>query len=142
MFFKSSLYPIRITGFLSLAWLFATTLAAQPSRITRQIDDRDRVTLRGHIHPKALPEFDQGRVAPSLALSYVTLTLGQSDAQKAALDNLLVEQQTPGSPNYHRWLTPEQFAQRFGPSDTDIAQITGWLQARGLRITSVAKGRG
>jgi uncharacterized protein (TIGR03437 family) len=133
-------YPSKVIGLVAL--IAAVTAAAQPSRITRVIDNRDRIMLRGHIHPKALPQYDQGRVMPSLRLSYVTLTLGQSDTQKADLERLLVEQQTPGSPNYHRWLTPEQFAQRFGPSDADIARITAWLQSQGLTVTSVARGRG
>ena len=138
--FRFSRYPSKFIGFVAL--IIAAAAAAQPSRITRVIDNGDRVALRGHIYPKALPQYDQGRVRPSLPISYVTLELGQSDTQKADLERLLVEQQKPGSPNYHRWLTPEQFAQRFGPSDADIAKITAWLQGQGMTVTSVARGRG
>jgi uncharacterized protein (TIGR03437 family) len=77
-----------------------------------------------------------------MQLSYVRLTLGPSPAQQADLERLLAEQQTPGSPNYHRWLTPEQFGQRFGPSDSDVAQITTWLQNQGMTVTYVGRGRG
>ena len=100
-----------------------------------------RVTLTGHVHPKATPANDRGRVAPSLKLSYVTLTLTQSDAQKADLKHLLAEQQNPASPNYHRWLTPGQYADRFGVSAEDIGTITQWLQGQGLSIINVAQGR-
>src|SRR5580658_2596726 len=114
---------------------------AQQNRITKPIDNSQRVTLSGHVHPKATPANDRGRVAPSLKLSYVTLTLTQSDSQKADLKNLLAEQQNPSSPNYHRWLTPDQYADRFGVSPQDISQITQWLQSQGLSIVNVAQGR-
>ena len=32
--------------------------------------------------------------------------------QQTALDELLVRQQTAGSPDYHRWLSPEEYARR------------------------------
>jgi len=40
-------------------------------------------------------------------------------AQQAALEQLLKEQQDPASPNYHNWLTPETYADRFGASAAD-----------------------
>jgi uncharacterized protein (TIGR03437 family) len=120
-----------VTGFLN----------AQQSRITKAIDNRERVVLSGHIHPKARPEDDQGRVAPSLQMSYVTLMLAQSESQHADLQQLLKDQQTPGSANYHHWLTPEQYAERFGVTTDDLNQIVTWLQGQGLSIAAVARGR-
>lgn len=120
------------------------SLNAQPlqqDRITRPINDSDRFTLLGHMQPKALPEDDQGRVAPSKALSYVTLELRKSDSQQAELDRLLAELHDPNSPNYHQWLSPEEFGARFGASGADIAKITEWLKGQGLDIASVARGR-
>jgi uncharacterized protein (TIGR03437 family) len=114
---------------------------AQQSRITKSIDNAQRVTLAGHIHAKATPENDRGRVAPSLKLSYVTLTLTQSDSQKADLRNLLADQQNPSSPNYRHWLTTEQYADRFGVSAEDMSKITQWLQGQGLTVVNVAQGR-
>src|SRR5271170_3479567 len=71
------------------------------ARITQPIDNRQRVALAGNIHPKALAAAqagnDQGRVAPSLEMPYVTLALTPSASQQAALQKLLEEQQTPGS---------------------------------------------
>ena len=80
-------------------------------------------------------------MSPSLPLPYVTLALAPSDAQAADLAQLLADQHTPGSPDYHRWLTPEQYAQRFGVSDADIGQISGWLQSQGLTVVSTARAR-
>jgi subtilase family serine protease len=38
-----------------------------------------------------------------------------------------VEQQTPGSANYHHWLTPEEYGQRVGVSDADSSKVIQWL---------------
>jgi uncharacterized protein (TIGR03437 family) len=114
---------------------------AQQRRIPRQIDNARRVTLNGNTQPRAQAQYDRGRVAPSLTLPYVTITLAQTDSQKAELDQLLAEQQTVGSPNYHRWLTPEDYAQRFGVSQDDLNTIQTWLEGQGFQIANVARGR-
>ena len=93
------------------------------------------------MHPKAAPENDQGRVDSSLTLTYVTVVLKPSPAQQADLEQLLAEQQDPSSPNYHHWLTPEEYADRFGVSQGDLNQVTAWLQAQHLTVAAVARGR-
>ena len=126
--------------FIALFSIVSAALAQQ-SRITKPIDNSQRVTLTGHVSPKATPANDRGRVAPDLKLSYVTLTLSPSAAQKADLANLLAEQQNPSSPNYHRWLTTPQYADRFGISAEDMSAITQWLRGQGLSIVNIAQGR-
>src|SRR3984957_11857885 len=130
---------------LATALVCAAGASAQSSRITQALHNRQRTVLAGNIHPKALTAAqagnDQGRVAPSLQLPYITLTLAPSASQQAALNKLLVEQQTPGSANYHHWLTPEEYAQRFGVSEADVSTISQWLQQQGLRVLPVARGR-
>ncbi len=115
-------------------------LFAQQSRIPRPIQSRQRVALRGQIPPQARPENDQGPVDPSLNL-VLTLALRPSAEQQTDLNHLLAAQQDPASPDYHRWLTPEQFAGRFGASPEDIARITDWLQQQGLAVVSTARAR-
>jgi uncharacterized protein (TIGR03437 family) len=134
-------FAIRFSVIALILLAFVLTTRAQQSRITKPVDNRQRVALNGHLHPQARTEFDRGRVAPGLELSTVMLTLSQTADQKTALDQLVKEQQTPGSANYHHWLTPEQYAERFGASESDIAKIRGWLEAQGLTIASVARGR-
>ncbi len=134
-------FAIRFFALPLSLLVFVLTTRAQQSRITKPVDNRQRVTLTGHLHPKARAEFDQGRVSPGLELSTVMLTLSQTPDQKSALEQLVKDQQTPGSANYHRWLTPEQYAERFGASESDVAKIRIWLEAQGLTIASVARGR-
>jgi uncharacterized protein (TIGR03437 family) len=123
----------------------AQSAAVAQTRITQPINNAQRTVMAGTVHPRALAAAlagnDQGRVAPSLAVPYMTVTLSPSASQQADLEELLAEQQTPGSPNYHHWLTPEEYGQRFGASDADISQITQWLQQQGLNVIAVARGK-
>ena len=123
--------------------LLASTLclAAQSDRITGPIDSSQMATLPGHVNRNAKPQYDQGQVEPSLQFSYVTLVIAPSPSQQIALDLLLAQQQDRSSPNYHKWLTPEQYADRFGLSQNDINKITAWLQSQGLTVLSVPRGR-
>ena len=54
---------------------------------------------------------------------------------------MLAEQQDPHSANYRRWLTPEQYAARFGMSDGDLAQVTSWLKWQGLAVDGFSRAR-
>src|SRR5579862_2530466 len=97
----------------------SVTLLAQQDRIAGPVDRFQRIALKGNIHPNADPRFDAGPVDSSLKLSHVMVMLKPSAAQQADLDRLLAEQRDRSSPNYHAWLTPEPFGNRFGLSSND-----------------------
>jgi len=111
------------------------------ARITEAVDETNRVQLRGNVHPLARPEFDQGVVADSQPMNRMLLLLQRSPEQQAALSALMEEQLTKGSPNYHKWLTPEEFGKQFGPADADIRAVTDWLTSHGFQVSNVSKGR-
>src|ERR1019366_10319984 len=127
---------MRSPRIIRIFLLLPCALLAQPDRIAAPIDARRTVVLKGHIHPLAQPRFDQGPVEPAFRVGYVTLMLKKTDAQQAALEQLLQQQQDPASPNYHDWLTPEQYAERFGLSQSDLDKISAWLQSRSEEHTS------
>lgn len=116
-------------------------LQAQQNRITARVDNSRTVTLAGRVHPAANARNDRGPVAPTFALPGITVLLKPSTSQRSDLAQLLQQQQDPASPNYHQWLTPEQYADRFGASTADVAQITAWAQSQGLQVTSIARSR-
>ena len=135
--------PLSIRFGLVMACLAvpSATLLAQQDRIAGPVDRFQRIGLRGNIHPNADPRFDSGPVDSSLKLSHVMVKLKPSVAQQADLDRLLAEQQDRSSRNYHAWLTPEQFGDRFGASPNDIAQVVSWLQSEGLAVDAASRGR-
>jgi subtilase family serine protease len=114
---------------------------AQHNRIAGRIDNSHRMTLRGQVHPLARTGTDEGRAEASFAIPYITLVLRPSDAQQADLDRFLAAQQDKASPDYHRWLTPEEYADRFGVSQDDVEQMKTWLQGQNLNVLSVARAR-
>jgi subtilase family serine protease len=117
--------------------------ANQPkSRITQAIDENDLSALTGSTHPLARAEFDQGPVSPELVGQRMLLLFSRSPEQESSLQQLLAQQQDSSSSNYHKWLTPEQFGQQFGPSDQDVQTIRSWLSSHGLQVASVSAGRG
>src|SRR5579863_3915400 len=112
-----------------------------PARVTQSVDDSNRVTLRGNVHPMARAALDRGAVPDSQLATRVDILLKRSDDQEAALRQLLDQQQDKSSPNYHKWLTPDQFGKQFGPADPDIQAVTDWLTSRGFTNIKVSPGR-
>lgn len=110
-------------------------------RITTPVDESAVTTLRGNTHPLARPEFDQGAVADSQPLRRIFLLLKRSPDQESALRTLMDQQQSKSSPNYHRWLAPQQFGQQFGPADTDVRAVSSWLQSHGFQVARVSAGK-
>jgi hypothetical protein len=126
--------------------LLATIVVCQaqtvaPGRISGAVDTSQLVRLAGTVHPFAKPEFDQGRLNGNTTIHAVSLTFKRSPAQQKALEKLLAEQQDPKSPKYHKWLTPEQFADRFGLTSSDVAQVTRWRESEGFVVDRVARSR-
>jgi subtilase family serine protease len=69
------------------------------------------------------------------------LLLSHTKEQEADVNRLLEEQQDESSSNFHHWLTPKQYGERFGPSTEEIQTVTGWLQSQGFEVARVARGR-
>jgi|HubBroStandDraft_6_1064221.scaffolds.fasta_scaffold00030_53 subtilase family serine protease len=119
----------------------AVCLAQQPDRIAGPIDSSRSIAVAKSLHPLAQPQYDLGAVDLSLKLSYMTLLMAPSPSQQTALDQLLAQQQDRRSSNYHKWLTPQQFANRFGLGHDDLNRVTAWLQSEGFQILSTGGGR-
>src|SRR5262245_56332990 len=102
------------------------------NRILQTIDDRQMTPVAGSMHPYARADYDQGLADQSMTIHGAALVFKPSAAQQTALDALLKQQQDHSSPNYHKWLTPEEFADRFGMTQDDITMVVTWLQLKGL----------
>lgn len=119
----------------------SANMFGQPARIVGNINTSQWASLPGHVHANARSEYDQGKAPDSLQIQFVTLVLKPSDTQQSALDRLLLDQQNPKSSMYHRWLTPEEYADRFGASVSDLAKIGDWARSQGLTVNGTARGR-
>jgi uncharacterized repeat protein (TIGR01451 family) len=127
--------------FASVLSMHVAALCAQPSRIVTAIDDSRRVDLPGSAPFWRQPQYDRGVVAPSFPMRYLTLLMQPSTEQKASLAELLADQQDRSSPKYHRWLTPELYADSFGLNPVDMENVAAWLRAEGFIVNYQARGR-
>ncbi len=131
----------RIVAAIVLFATFASAQQPQQRRIVRPIDNASAVRLAGTTNPRILSATDRGAVSPTLPLQRMMMVFSPSPQQQAALDQLLAEQQDPNSLNYHKWLTPEEFGDRFGLAQADIDLASNWLTAQGFTVDEVARGR-
>ena len=116
-------------------------LAQVQPRVVQPVDNTQRLTLIGNVHPLARPEFDRGEADNALPMARMLLVLKRSDERETALEAYLEHQQDKSSLNYHAWLTPEQFGTQYGPADADIEAVTQWLRSQGFRIEKVYSGK-
>lgn len=83
----------------------------------------------GALAASPTPAVDAG-VAPATQNVQVTLVLKLRN--EAALEDYIKQTVTPGSAHYQQFLTTSQFAQQYGATDNDIAQVQTYLQKQGL----------
>jgi len=126
---------------LSTLILTNSAFAAAPDRIMAPVVARQLTQLPMSVPRRAESRFDQGRLDPSRKLNSMVILTVPSASQKRAISRLLAQQQDRRSPQYHKWLTPEQYADQFGLSPNDVKKITSWLQSQGFTINGVARGR-
>jgi hypothetical protein len=109
--------------------------------VTQAIDESRSVTLRGTVHPLARRRSDQGAVPDSFAANRMFLMLNRPPEREAALRQFLADVHRSGSAAYHKWLTPTEFGELFGPADSDIQAAKNWLASHGFRAAAVTHGK-
>src|SRR5271168_4980204 len=119
----------------------AGTAPTVANRLTQPIDENSRLTLSGTVHPLARAANDRGVAPDGMQLDRIQILLKRSDTQELALKQLISDLHSPGSASYHKWLTPDQFGQQFGPSDADVATLETWLTSHGFGSMKLNPGR-
>ena len=132
-----------VCGWIAACTMVASHLGAQSvaPRITSDITNYEQTTLRGSQHPMAQTRFDDGRVPAATRLNGASIYFSRTAEQEADLQELIAAQQDSASPLYHQWLTPDQFAARFGVANADLNKVKSWLQQQGFSVDSVARSR-
>ena len=111
--------------------LLATLSAGATPGLGRQV-------LSGHRPVPAANLHALGRLETTNSLN---LAIGLPLRHQASLARLLQELYDPASPNFHRYLTPAQFADQFGPTETDYRAVIAFAQANGLTVTATHPNR-
>jgi len=137
----------KLTSLLScLIFVISAALATGPlfsqqERVPATVSNLTTAVLSGNLHPSAVPDSDRGPADPGLRLNYITLIVKRTSAQQRDLEQLIAAQQNPASPDYRRWLSPAQYADRFGLDTVSMGRIRAWLESHGMSIDAVAASR-
>ena len=125
---------------LIFAGLLPKVALAQHSRvlIREAIDDKNLVTLEGNTTAAALDaENDRGRVDDNLPLEHMLLMLKRAPEDEARLAEQIDAMHDAKSPEYHRWMTPQQLGAEFGLSQQDLQTVQNWLTSQGFTVNRV-----
>lgn len=117
-------------GVLLLAGTIAASQAVVPGTGMK--------TLSGNV-PSVVSQLTPVKALPSTNVLH--LAIGLPVSNPAAMETLLQQMYDPASTNYHKYLTPAEFASRFGASQQDYQAVTAFAQANGLTVTATHSNR-
>jgi len=94
--------------------------------------------LRGHI-PEAVSHLQPTGRFPGT--NHLNLAIGMPLRNEAALDDLLQQIYDPASPHFRQYLTPQQFAEMFGPTEQDYQTLIAFAGKNGLTVRGTHPNR-
>lgn len=94
--------------------------------------------LPGHV-PRVVSSLTAKGLLP--ASKQLRLAIGLPLHDVAGLNNFLAQVYNPTSPNFHHFLTPEEFTARFGPTESDYEAVKNFARTNGLTVTSTYNNR-
>ena len=97
-----------------------------------------RIILHGHVPAATARLTPNGRLP---ATHQLHLAIGLPLRNQSELDDLLRQLYDPTSPNFHQFITPPEFAARFGPTETDYAAVRAFLETNGFTVTGAHPNR-
>jgi Pro-kumamolisin, activation domain len=97
-----------------------------------------RQFLPGHV-PEAVASSKS--LGPVPADTRISLAVGLPLRNQSELESLLKELVDPSSSQFRHYVTPAQFADRFGPSEEDYQALAAFFQANGLAVTGTHTNR-
>ncbi len=106
--------------------------------LTTSVLAAERKTLHGHVPAAVTNSPAAGRLDSSKQLH---LAVGLPLRNQAELDHLLQELYDPASTNYHHYLTPQQFTEKFGPTENDYQKLIDFAKAKNLTVTATHPNR-
>ncbi|PWU17641.1 MAG: hypothetical protein C5B50_11005, partial [Verrucomicrobia bacterium] len=93
----------------------------------------ERQVIKGHV-PAAVSRLQPiGHLA---ATNRLRLAIGLPLRNQDQLNKFLEDLYNPASPNYRKYLTPEQFTERFGPAQMDYDAVIAFAKTSGLIVTA------
>ena len=98
----------------------------------------NRQELRGHVPNKAR---DLVPIARLEATNQLSLAISLPLRNTNELDCMLREIYDPASPNFRHYLSADEFALRFGPTEQDYAAVAAFCRSNGMEIVATHPNR-
>jgi subtilase family serine protease len=131
---RASLVAVSVFVLFTCVRAAFSGASGTPMLVTAAINDNALIALAGNTRPEATAANDRGPVAADFPMEHMMLQLRRSPEQERALEKYLDELEDSHSPNYHHWLTTQEFGERYGLAEQDLTKITGWLGSHGLTV--------
>lgn len=112
-----------------LLWMFSTGSAAANNK-----------TLPNDV-PATVQALNIKSVGLPSATSQLRLAIGLPMHNKAALAALVRQMYDPTSPIYHRFLTPDQVTEKFGPTVPEYQTVINFAKSNGLVVSATYENR-
>jgi hypothetical protein len=112
-----------------------------PARIQASVDDSQTFVLKGNTRPVVARGVaqDLGEATGWQVMPRMSVHFKMTAAQRADLVKLLGAQQDRKSAQFHKFLTPEEYAARFGLNSADMQKVTRWVESAGFAGVRVAR---
>ena len=120
------------------AYRFLTALSFVTLFLAWPVFGADKVALRQHVPTAVARLRSTGRLAADHKLK---LAIGVPLRNEAQLDAFIDSLQDPASPNYHQFLTPTEFTEKFGPTKNDYDAVKDFAKAHHLKVTHLHGNR-
>ena len=115
----------------------AGALFGQP-RINTEINERNLVRIPNNVVKAFNAANDRGAVPDDFPLEHLQLQLKRSVAHEQALEAFIDPvRHDPHSPQFHKFLSAEEFGARFGVAASDLKIVENWLTGHGFRVNFV-----
>jgi len=127
---SNSFRPFSLVARLILPFTLAASLStfAPTNAVKAQSTVPGGVNTQGQrLNAAATPASD----------SVLHLIIGMNGIKRTERDAYLKAQYTPSSPLYRKWLTPEQYGEKFGASPQDVQAVVAYAKSQGFTVTKV-----
>lgn len=105
--------------------------------IHEAVNESKLAILEGNTRPEAKPENDRGMVSDSMPMDHMLFQLKRSPEREAALESFIDQLHDRTSVNFHKWLTPGEFAEHYGVAKEDVDAVSTWLKSKGFSVNGV-----
>ena len=85
----------------------------------------------------AAPPNQSTNLGPEDQEKQITVTVWLNLHNKAALDSLVQQMYDKNSPNYHHWLTMEQYKTQFAPTAKEAAVVRDFLASHNMKVSMI-----